>query len=136
MTTKTWKNRPQKLLIIGPNLFFHSPAQLTAHSPELIFQIINMSQDSSVSLSVVNEGASVATAVTLQITPSTGCPVRDWRSLKTFSPYENELFSKIPLLICNWIRFDSLMKRHFCILHLKVFHEVLGRLSKGFLKKV
>ena len=47
------KNRPQKLLIIGPNLFFHSPAQPTAHSPELIFHIIKMSQDTSVSLSVL-----------------------------------------------------------------------------------
>jgi hypothetical protein len=46
---KTKKNGPQKLLIIGPNLFFHSPA----HSPELIFHIIDMSQDTStVSLSV------------------------------------------------------------------------------------
>ena len=44
------KNGPQKLLIIGPKLFFHSTAQT---SPELIFHIINMSQDSSVSLSVV-----------------------------------------------------------------------------------
>ena len=49
---KTLKNGPQKLLIIGPNLFFHSPAQPTAHSPKLIFHIINMSQNSSVSLSV------------------------------------------------------------------------------------
>jgi hypothetical protein len=50
---KTLKNGPQKLLIIGPNLFFHSPAQPTAHSPELIFHIINMSQDTSVSLSLI-----------------------------------------------------------------------------------
>ena len=50
---KTLKNGPQKLLIIGPNFFFHSPAQPTAHSPELIFHIINMSQDTSVSLSVL-----------------------------------------------------------------------------------
>ena len=50
---KTLKNGLQKLLIIGPNLFFHSPAHPTAHSPELIFHIIkNMSQDTSVSLSV------------------------------------------------------------------------------------
>ena len=47
------KNRPQKLLIIVPTIFFHSPAQPTAHSPKLIFHVINMSQDSSVSLSVV-----------------------------------------------------------------------------------
>ena len=45
---KTLKNGPQKLLIIGPNLFFHSPA----YSQELVFHIINMSQDPSVSLSV------------------------------------------------------------------------------------
>jgi hypothetical protein len=44
--------KTQKLLIIGPNLFFHSPAQATAHSPELTFHIMNMSQDTSVSLSV------------------------------------------------------------------------------------
>ena len=50
---KTLKNAPQKLLIIGANLFFHSQAQPTAHSPKLIFHIINMSQDTSVSLSVV-----------------------------------------------------------------------------------
>ena len=49
---KKLKNRPQKLLIISPNLFFHSAAQPTAHIPKLIFHIINMSQDSSVSLSV------------------------------------------------------------------------------------
>ena len=54
---------------------------------------------------VINEGALVATAVTLQINLSTGCPARDWRSLKTFAPYQNKLFSKIPLLICNWVRF-------------------------------
>ena len=40
------------MLIIGPQLFFSqsSPAQTTAHIPELIFHIINMSQDTSVSL--------------------------------------------------------------------------------------
>ena len=43
---KTLKNWTQKLLIISPNLFF-------AHRPELTFDIINMSQDTSVSLSVV-----------------------------------------------------------------------------------
>ena len=37
LPTKTWKKRPQRLLIIGPNLFFHSPAKPTAHTPELIF---------------------------------------------------------------------------------------------------
>ena len=35
-----------------PKPFFYTPAQPTAHSPELIFHIINMSQDASVSLSV------------------------------------------------------------------------------------
>ena len=30
-------NCPQKLLIIGPNLFFHCPVQPTAHSPGLNF---------------------------------------------------------------------------------------------------
>ena len=33
---KTSENRPQKLLLIGPNLFFLSPAQPTAQSPKLI----------------------------------------------------------------------------------------------------
>ena len=37
---KTLKNGPQKLLTIGPTPFFHSPAQTTAHSPELIFHIM------------------------------------------------------------------------------------------------
>ena len=46
---KALKNGPQKLLITGPNLFFHSPAQATAHIPELTFHIINMSQDTFVS---------------------------------------------------------------------------------------
>ena len=51
---KTLKSEAQKLLIIGPNLFFHNPAQLTTHSPELIFQYYKyMSQDTSVSLSVM-----------------------------------------------------------------------------------
>ena len=49
LPTKSWKNGPQKLLIIGPNLFSQSSP---AHSPELIFHIINMSQDTSISLSV------------------------------------------------------------------------------------
>ena len=44
---------PQKLLIIGPNLFFHSTCLAAETSQELIFNIINMSQDSSVSLSVI-----------------------------------------------------------------------------------
>ena len=51
---KTLKNRPQKLLIIDPNLFFtvQPSQQPTTHSPELIFHFIDMSQDTSVSLSV------------------------------------------------------------------------------------
>ena len=50
---KTLKNKPQKLLIIGPNFFFHSNGLAAQTRPELIFHIINMSQDSSVSLSVM-----------------------------------------------------------------------------------
>jgi hypothetical protein len=41
------------LLIIGPNPFFHSPAQTTAHSPELIFHIMKSRDQTSVLLSVV-----------------------------------------------------------------------------------
>ena len=40
LPTKSLKNLPQKLLIIGPNLLFHSPAQPTANSPKSIFYII------------------------------------------------------------------------------------------------
>ena len=47
------KKRPKKLLIIGPRLFFHSTGPAAQISPESIFHIINMSQDSSVSLSVI-----------------------------------------------------------------------------------
>ena len=47
------KKRPQKLLIIGPNLFFHSPAQPTANSPKSIFHIIKMSLQASVLLIVL-----------------------------------------------------------------------------------
>jgi hypothetical protein len=43
---------PQKLLIIGPTLFFHSPAQTTAHSPEWIFHIMKSRDQTSVLLSV------------------------------------------------------------------------------------
>ena len=50
--TKSWKNLPQKLLITGPNLFSHSPAQATANSPKSIFHIIKMSHQTSVLLSV------------------------------------------------------------------------------------
>ena len=52
LPTKSWKNLPQKLLIIGPNLLFHSPAQPTANSPKSIFHIIKMSHQASVLLSV------------------------------------------------------------------------------------
>ena len=38
---------------MAPNFFFHSTGQASQTSPELIFHIINMSQDSSVSSSVV-----------------------------------------------------------------------------------
>ena len=54
-----------KTLENGPNLFFHSPPQPTAHSPELIFHIINMSQDLSVSLSVVVRLAALMQAALL-----------------------------------------------------------------------
>ena len=47
------KNGPQMLLTIGPNFFFHSTGPSAQTSPELIFHIMNTSQDSSVSLSVV-----------------------------------------------------------------------------------
>ena len=52
LPTKSWKNLPQKLLIIGPNLLFHSPAQPIANSPKSIFHIIKMSHQASVLLSV------------------------------------------------------------------------------------
>ena len=53
------KNGSQKLLIIGPKLFFHKYGPAAQTSPELIFHIINMSQDSSesVSLSVDKMGS-------------------------------------------------------------------------------
>ena len=50
--TKSWKNLPQKLLIIGPNILFHSPAQATANSPKSIFHVIKMSHQASVFFSV------------------------------------------------------------------------------------
>ena len=46
----TLKKQVSKVAYNGPKPFF--PAQTTAHSPKLIFHIINMSQDASVSLSV------------------------------------------------------------------------------------
>jgi hypothetical protein len=49
------KKRASKVAHNRPKPFFHSPAQPTAHSPESIFHIINMSQDTSVSLSVVSD---------------------------------------------------------------------------------
>ena len=49
---KNLKNKSQKLLTIGLNVF-HSPGPAAQTSLELIFRIINMSQDSSVSLSVM-----------------------------------------------------------------------------------
>ena len=49
---ENFKNGPQKLLIIGPQTFFSQYCPAAKTSPELIFHIINMSQDSSVSLSV------------------------------------------------------------------------------------
>ena len=56
---KTKKNGPQKLPIIGTNLIFHSPA----HSPELIFHSTNISQDASVSLSVIATIVKVGAAI-------------------------------------------------------------------------
>jgi hypothetical protein len=53
LTMKKLKNGPQKLLIIGPKHFFHKYGPAAQTSPELIFYIINMSQDSYVSLSVL-----------------------------------------------------------------------------------
>ena len=41
-----------KKLIIGPTPFFHSPAQTTAHSAELIFHIMKSRDQTSVLLSV------------------------------------------------------------------------------------
>ena len=40
--------------MIGPKLFFHSTGLAAQTSPELIFHILKMSQDSSVSLSVID----------------------------------------------------------------------------------
>ena len=47
------KKRPQKLLIIGPKLFFSCTGPAAQTSPELILHVINISQESSVLLSVV-----------------------------------------------------------------------------------
>ena len=51
---KNTSQKPQKLLIIGPKLFYHSTGPAAQTSPEFIFHIINMSQDSFISLSVVS----------------------------------------------------------------------------------
>ena len=50
--SKNMKRPPSKVAHNRLKPFFHSPTQPTAHSPELIFHIINMSQETSVSLSV------------------------------------------------------------------------------------
>ena len=44
---KAYKNGPQKLLLIGPKLIFHSIGATAQTSPKLIFHIINMIQESS-----------------------------------------------------------------------------------------
>ena len=50
---KTLKKGPQKLLIIGPKLFFHKYGPAAQTSQEVIFHILNMSQNSSASLNVL-----------------------------------------------------------------------------------
>ena len=60
------KNGPQKLLIIGPKsmaLRPNGPAAQT--SPELIFYIINMSQDTSVSLPLGSQQLTAAKYMSL-----------------------------------------------------------------------
>ena len=53
MPIKTFKkNGPRKLLIISPNPFFHSQAQSTVNSPELIFHILKCREQASILLSV------------------------------------------------------------------------------------
>ena len=47
------KKRASKVAHNRPQTFFHSTGPAAQTSPELIFHIINMSQDSSVSLSVL-----------------------------------------------------------------------------------
>ena len=47
------KKQASKVAHTRSKKFFHSPAQPTAHSPELIFHIMNMSKEPSVSFSVV-----------------------------------------------------------------------------------
>ena len=51
LTWKKWKNRPQKLLIIGLDPFISQFS--LAHSPELIFHIMKSPDQTSVLLSVV-----------------------------------------------------------------------------------
>ena len=53
LTTKSWKNHPKKLLIIGPDLFFFSAALTAQNSPELHFRFINSSIQSSLLRSLV-----------------------------------------------------------------------------------
>ena len=48
------KKTPSKSAHIGPQAFFNKYGLAAQTSPELIFHIINMSQDSSVSLSVIS----------------------------------------------------------------------------------
>ena len=50
------KKGPQKLLIIAPKPFFHSTGLAAQTSPELIFHIIDMSQDSSILLICEKDG--------------------------------------------------------------------------------
>ena len=52
LTPKKLKNGSQKLLIIGPDPFSHSPAQATAHSQKLFFHITKSRDQTSVLLSV------------------------------------------------------------------------------------
>ena len=54
LTPKNWKNVPQKLLIMCPDPFSHSPAQATANSQKLIFHIMRSWDQTSVLLSVVS----------------------------------------------------------------------------------
>jgi hypothetical protein len=50
---KKLKKPPLKVAYNRPKLFFYSPAQLTAHSPELIFHIIKCREQGSVLLSAI-----------------------------------------------------------------------------------
>ena len=48
------KKKPSQVAHNQPQTFFHSTGPAAQTSPELIFHIINMSQDSSVYWSVIN----------------------------------------------------------------------------------